>query len=182
LLAAVAIQVYQNRPIERDPLVPELPAIAADLMTAKTLCEDQVRESKGKSVPRPKGIIRRLREPKRDELRAGQDLYGEARAQVNGCITYLQAALGRRTVKNDRPEIEERLKGASARVNAFLKWSYHYQRPQGGYGRADLEDPLSAALGVLPKLIETASEANETKIRALVGELEKCRFASWDDL
>jgi hypothetical protein len=149
------------------PVVPQLPAIAAEMRRAKSLCEGRAREVKA-------GRTRRLITLQRDLQ--GRQLYTDTKVEFDGCITFLCVAMDRKFVANDSAEIEKQLKQAEKKMAAFLKW-YDSSHPR--IGAENLLDQIPELMVGLVKFLKEADD----KIREeLKKELKDCSFRDWGDI
>src|SRR6266849_4160114 len=161
LLVLIYLGVRQNQflplPGRKVSVVPQLPAIAAELRKAKSLCEGRAREAKAAGK-------RRLQISQR-ELQNGRQLYTNAKAEFDGCITYLCTAMDRKFIENDSAEIEKRMKQAGEKMAAFLKWW------DGPHPRIGAESSLGQIPELLVELVKFIKDADDKIREALKKEL-----------
>jgi hypothetical protein len=171
LLALVYLGVRQNQflplPGQKVPVVSQLPAIAAEMRRAKSLCEGRAREVKA-------GRTRRLIALQRDSQ--GRQLYTDTKVEFDGCIAFLCVAMDRKFVANDSAEIEKQLKQAEKKMAAFLKW-YDSSHPR--IGAENLFDQIPKLVVGLVKFLK---EADDKVREELKKELKDCSFLDWGDI
>jgi len=171
LLALVYLGVRQNQflplPGQKVPVVSQLPAIAAEMRRAKSLCEGRAREVKA-------GRTRRLIALQRDLQ--GRQLYTDTKAEFDGCITFICTAMDRRFVANDSAEIEKQMKQAEKKMAAFLTW-YDSSHP-----RTEAQNLLDQIPELVVGLVKFLKEADDTIREELTRELKDCSFQDWGDI
>jgi hypothetical protein len=151
------------------PVVPQLPNLAADLSSSKSICES--RATQVKSMSGGRGLSR--------ELAQGQRLYGNAKAELDGCIDFLCTGLDRRFTPDDPANLAERMKKASQQVTAFVGWADAVidRRVMGATA-----EPLSEGLDLLKAFMEGVGKENAEAIARIKADLEKCRLREWREL
>ena len=161
---------FISLPGQKVPVIPQLPAIAAELKKAKSLCEGRAREAKAAGK-------RRLQIPAR-EFQRGPRLYTDTKAEFDGCILYLCIAMERKFIENDSAEIEKRLKRAGEKMAAFLNWSDKVRH----HPRIGSESPLDQTAELVVGLVKFLKDADDKIKEALRKELKDCSFQDWGDL
>ena len=171
LVVLVALGVLQNQflplPGQKVPVVPYLPAIAAEMMRAKSLCEGRARDVKA-------GRTRRLITLQRDLQ--GRQLYTDTKVEFDGCITFICTAMDRKFIENDSAEIEKQMKLAEKKMAAFLKW-YDSSHPRIG-----AENLLDQIPELVVGLVKFLKEADDKVREELKKELKDCSFLDWGDI
>jgi hypothetical protein len=157
-------------PGQKVPVVPQLPAIAAEMKRAKSLCEGRAREAKAAGKKRLQISSR--------EFQRGPRLYTDTKAEFDGCILYLCIAMERKFVENDSAEIEKRMKRAGEKMAAFLDWSDKLR----SHPRIAAESPLDQIPELVVGLVRFLKDADDKIKEALRKELKDCSFRDWGDL
>jgi hypothetical protein len=148
------------------PVVPQLPQLIAYLKMAKAQCENHATEAMR---------MRRVR------LADGQRLYNATRADFDGAIAYMQAAMVRRFDKSDPAQINQWLRAASAAMQDFLAWPNQRAEanpPVAGAG----PDPLAIAADMALDWYKMVEAENAQAIAWLRQDLESCRLRDWNQL
>jgi hypothetical protein len=157
-------------PGRKVPVVPQLPAIAAELKRAKSLCEGRAREAKA--------IGKRRLQISKKEFQRGPRLYTDTKAEFDGCIIFLCTAMERKFIENDSAEIERQLKRAGEKMTAFLDWSDKIQ----SHPRIGAEGSLDQVSELVVGLVKFLKDADDKIKETLRKELKDCSFRDWGDL
>jgi hypothetical protein len=151
------------------PVAPQPPDIVAELRSAKSYYEGLARSAQA---------VARERKLPAGKLAVGRDLYTQLQAELDGCVTSLQAALPRRFERDDAGGISQRLAAAGKKGQQFRAWCERLKPPAGDAGT----DWLAAAATALDRLVERIKDQDDRAVEQLRADLEACRLRDWADL
>lgn len=151
------------------PVIPMLPDLVADFQVAKVKCEA--------AATNGRDLLGNGRRRDAKKLAEGRKLYVDAKAEIDGCISFLQSGLVRRFNEHDPYVIQSRVQSASQKVNALLNWAAEFDTP-----RATGAPSLDNAADLLLQWLEGIDKLNNEAIQQLRADLERCRLRDWDDL
>jgi hypothetical protein len=165
-LGIVAVLLFTfARKKAREPL----PALAAELARVKSLCEQHAAAVKGlRAAGQLDGVA----------LIEGEDLYVSAKAEHDGCVTFLRTALDAGFTERHATEGAALLDRARTKGEAFLEWARKAENWQGAdKGLWPTQNPID-----LVGLVRWAGDADQGEVQSLKGELERCRFRPWAEI
>jgi hypothetical protein len=161
LLGGIGLLVVVLLAYTGEEVTAQMPRVIAYLKTSKAYCENHATEA--------------MKDPRlQNSLPDGQRLYGATRAEFDGVIAFMQAALARGFNDSDPAEINQQLQVAGARMQAFLAWPPR----QGSATAAGPLDFANLALE-LYKIVKAEDDQTRAMLR---DDLEKCRLREWNQL
>jgi hypothetical protein len=159
-------QVVRPNPYAKPaPVIPQLPDLIGGMATAKSLCES-----------RAQMVIRLKNKVRLDEILNAERLYGEAKAEFDGCITFLQAGLESRFTNEHPRRIADKLARAGAKMAEYLACVDRIEQRVGAL------DPLAALIALLDNWMNATARQNAEAIKGLKETLETCRMTPWKNL